>query len=184
MTTDPFTPAEPQPKKSAGWGKKLGLGLLGLIVFSGCVGAVTDDDTERVAQNSTVKESPTPATSPAKSPAPKKAKNPLDTDDNETACQAARREVGKRGGIFGEIGKGTALPEDGVKAAKKLQEEMGDYASFASGEIQTRLLALSDAYGRMRVGLGTGDLAALERGVMEQNTNLERLDSLCTSIGE
>lgn len=61
---------------------------------------------------------------------------------------------------------------------------MGDAGSYATGGIQVQLLKLSDAYGRMRVGLSTGDLESLSQGVQEQNAGLEELGKLCESIGE
>lgn len=127
----------------------------------------------------------TVTTSGAKSePKVEKPKNPLDKSENRTACASARREVSERAGVFGDLADGTALPEDAVKAAGKLQQETGDAGSYATGSIRTNLLALSDAYGRMRVTLTTGDLDGLAAAVGEQNAALEALDKDCSSIGE
>lgn len=116
--------------------------------------------------------------------APAAASNPLDTDENATACTAARREVGKRAEVFTGVANGTALPADAAAAAQELQKETGDLGSFSTGSIGAQLLALSDSYGRMRVALTTNDLPGLSTAVAEQNAALDALDKDCTSIGE
>lgn len=109
--------------------------------------------------------------------------DPLATDDNRTACTAARREVGSRAKVFADVGNGVALPADAAKAAQKLQAKMDGLASFSSGEVRLQLLRLSDAYGRMRVNLTVLDVKGLQSAVAEQNAALDSLGGLCDRIG-
>jgi hypothetical protein len=166
--------ADPQRAKSE---TKKGLAVLAgiALLVAGCVAIAGGDeggeDTVTTASDGAAEE-------------PKEADNPLDTDDNELACKSARREVGERADVFEDVSNGTALPADAAKAAQELQKDTGDYSSFATGAIRTQLVALSDAYGRMRVTLTTGDIDGLVAAVAEQNTALTELDKLCTSIDE
>lgn len=150
--------------------KKAAAVVVGMLLFAGCVSSGGEDD----------ESGPIAKSKPATKSEPK---NPLDKSENRTACGASRREVGKYGDVFTALGNGTALSEDAVKAAGKLQQEIGDAGSYATGSIRTNLLALSDAYGRMRVTLTTGDLDGLAAAVGEQNAALTSLDRDCSSIG-
>lgn len=150
--------------------------LLGLLL-TGCGGGTEPASSENLAQDGVAKIAET------KAPKVVKPKNPLDTDDNRTACTAARREVGERADVFTAVGEGTALPADAAKAAKELQKDTGNYASFSTGAIQSNLSALSDAYGRMRVSLTVGDIEQLTVAAAAQNKALGELGTLCESIG-
>jgi len=86
--------------------------------------------------------------------------------------------------VFSDFGKGTALPADVASVAQEGQKEIGKLASFAEGDIKIQLQAITDAYGRIRVGLVTGDEAATTQGADEFLASLKSLDALCTSIGK
>lgn len=157
-------------------------GLLALtIVFGSCGGNdAAPKDTVAAASPSPTAASPRPTPSPK----PKAVKNPLKTSANKTACQASRREVGKQADVFSGLAEGTATVAEGEKAARQLQRDTGDAASYAEGAIRVELLALSKTYGRMKVALDTGDLVTLSAAVKAQNTGLAELGRLCSGIGE
>ncbi len=188
-----WQPADPRasgwgatpPPTGKPWGSKRGLAILAgaALLLGSCVAAIAGSgngaDTTATAPSSTPK---TPS-APQASAQPKPAKDPLDTQENDLACKSARREVSERAEIFTGVSQGTALPADAAKAAGELQKDTKDYSSFATGPFETELIKLSNAYGRMRVSLLTGDVSALQTAVKQQNTSLSALDKLCSRIG-
>lgn len=161
-------------------GMKLATASLAVVfALTGCGGSEDAADDAPAAQ-------PAEATQAPESEAPEveETKDPNDTSENKTACEAARREVSERADVFNDVAKGTALPTDAAAAAGELQSEIGDLASFSTGAIGNDLSALSDAYGRARVSITTGDLDGLNAAVQEQTARLTSLNEACTAIGK
>lgn len=127
----------PPPKKKAGAGKVVGFTLLGLVVFGGCVSAVSGgDDTDKVATSSTSSESKAaPAKKvedPAKAAAEKAAEDKAAADkaaaDKVAAAKAAAdKAAADKKAAEAEARKGTTSQQNAYKAA----EEYLDFSAFS-----------------------------------------------------
>ncbi|MCW2957186.1 MAG: hypothetical protein JWO69_2055 [Thermoleophilia bacterium] len=158
---------------------KIAVVALALFALTACGGG--EEAEPDLAAPAATTEAPAETTA---APKPKKSKNPLASSSNKTACAKSRREVSQEEEVFAGAGNGTELPEDVAKAAGRLQDELSKTASYAEGAIRVEMLGLSDAYGRMKVSISTGDNATLSQAVTAQNTGLGALNKLCASIGE
>lgn len=185
-------PAVPsQAEKNRAMNKKLlkrvGGGVLGLVVFTSCVAALGGSDeppqTAPVAAAETeAPEPPSPKPSPSPSPKPKASKNPLASGANKTACASSRREVAKRADVFAGFSNGTETQAAVIKVSSQLQDKMGDAASYAEGAIRVQLAELQTQYGRIKVSMTNNDLDTLAVAVGKQAGALTELNKLCTSI--
>lgn len=110
--------------------------------------------------------------------------NPLNTNENRTACTLSRPEISKQQQVFQDASKGTVLLSDAAVAAGELRKKLSEHAGYSSGEISRQLQAAADASGRTRVALTERDTAGARSAAQALGVALGQIDSLCASIGK
>ena len=105
----------------------------------------------------------------------------INNSNNKTACTYSRNHIKMQAMM--DWSKGLATDQDLLNELTA-QAKMWDKLTFTNGSIKTQIVNVSTATKRMRVALVNGSDSNFIAGYRSFNTSLNKLNSLCKSIGK